>query len=48
VIFDQREADLLEINCAPEPIRRLADLLDRGEQQPDEHRDDREDDEKLK
>jgi hypothetical protein len=47
VVERGRVADLLEVVLRLRAVRRLPDLLHRGEQQPDEDRDDRDDDEKL-
>jgi hypothetical protein len=45
VVHVQGDAQLLEVVGALDPGRRLADLLDGGQQESDQHRDDGDDDE---
>ena len=47
VVVVQRQAELLEVVLALGPVGRLADLLDGGQEQADQDRDDRDDDEQL-
>ena len=47
VVVVDGQADLLEVVLALQPGRGLADLLDGGEQQPDQDRDDGDHDEQL-
>src|SRR5919198_1519086 len=47
VVVVERQADLLEVIRALHAIRRLADLLDGGQEQANEDRDDGDDDEQL-
>jgi len=47
LVIVQAEAELLEVIGALHPVGGLADLLDRGQQQPDQDGDDSDDNEQL-
>src|SRR5262249_32825592 len=47
LVVEDRQAELLQIVRTLRPGRRLADLLHRRQQEPDQHRDDSDDDEQL-
>jgi hypothetical protein len=46
-VVGEGQADLLEVILAAHATRRLADLLDRGQQQRDQHGDDGDDDQQF-
>jgi hypothetical protein len=47
LIIDRTQADLLQVIGAPNPPRRLTGRLHRGQQEGDEHADDRDHDQHL-